>query len=55
MFIYVIFLNDFCFIIFSFVLVIFFGGGGVCGLQDLSSPLRDWTQATAVKVSNPNH
>ena len=27
----------------------------LCGLQDLSSPIRDWTQATAVKALSPNH
>ena len=25
------------------------------GLQDLSSPDRDWTQAVAMKAWNPNH
>ena len=25
------------------------------GLRDLSSPARDWTQATAVQAWNPNH
>ena len=25
------------------------------GLQDLSSPTRDWTQATAVETLSPNH
>ena len=27
----------------------------LCSLWDLSSPTRDWTQATAVKVLSPNH
>ena len=27
----------------------------LCGLQNLSSPSRDWTQTTAVKVLSPNH
>ena len=26
-----------------------------CGLRDLSSPTRNWTQAMVVKVSSPNH
>ena len=26
-----------------------------CGLQDVRSQTRDWTQALAVKAQNPNH
>ena len=27
----------------------------LCGFQDLSSPTKDWTRATAVKAQSPNH
>ena len=33
----------------------FFSPPALYSLQDLSSPTRDWTRATAVKERNPNH
>ena len=36
-------------------LVIYFWGAMPPGLWDLSSPARDWTQASAVKIWNLNH
>ena len=38
---------------FIYLLELLFLGG--LGLQDFSSPIKDWTQATAVKALSPNH
>ena len=39
----------------TFYPVFFFFLAAPCSLQDLSSPTRDWIQATAVKAPHPNH
>ena len=40
---------------FLFLSFFFCGEGVLCGLQDLSSPTRDWTHILAVKAWSPNH
>lgn len=43
-----------CWVFFSLVLYVFILAV-THGLQYLSSLIRDWTRAIAVKASNPNH
>ena len=42
-------------ILFFLFFLFFFSHASWLAEQDLSSPTRDWNQATAVKAQNPNH